>query len=132
MGQDKILEAGDNLINPTDIPSQIPTNLEEVEKDVIGAELTREEMAKIFSTEDPLGQDKREFLVWRHRLNHCYFKSLFRLSNRGIITREISKFRKLPLCVACLFGNSHKSPWITKVKRSGRLIRKPLDARPVS
>ena len=70
-------------------------------------------------------QDKREFLVWRHRLNHCYFKSLFRLSKRGIITRELSKFRKLPLCVACIFGSSHRSSWRTKENDSCLLIRKP-------
>ena len=30
LGQDRILEAGEYLLTPTEIPSQIPTNLEEV------------------------------------------------------------------------------------------------------
>ena len=33
-------------------------------------------MEKMWSTEEILGQDKREILVWHHRLNHFYFKYL--------------------------------------------------------
>ena len=50
LGQYKSLESGDDLLTVTDVPSQIPTNLEEVEKDAVGAEITREVMAKMWST----------------------------------------------------------------------------------
>ena len=47
-GQDKSLEPGEDLITPTKSPSQIPTNLEDVDKDGIGADLMREDMAKLW------------------------------------------------------------------------------------
>ena len=102
MGQDKSLEAGDNLINPTDIPSQIPTNLEEADKYAIGSKLTREDMAKLWSTKDILGRDEREILVWYQSLNHFPFKSLIRLSKRGIISRKLSNIRTPPPPLCCL------------------------------
>ena len=61
-------------------------------------------MAKYWSTKDLLGWYKREILVWYRSLNHFYFKFLLRLFNIGIIPRRLSNVRKLPPCVACLFG----------------------------
>ena len=116
LGQDKSLEAVEDLLTPTRSSSQIPTNLEEVYKDLIGAELTREDIAKLCSTEDLLGWDEREILFWHQRPNHCSFKSLIRLSSRGVIPRKLIKIRKLPPFVACIFGKSHKRPWSTKGK----------------
>ena len=60
-----------------------------------------------------------ELPVWHHRLNHCSLKYLLRLSKRGIIIKNLSKVKKLPPCVACMFGKSHKRPWSTKEKLSG-------------
>ena len=67
----------------TKIPSEIPTNLEEVDKDAVGADLTRDNMANMWSTEEMLGRDEKELLVWQHRMNHCSLKSLLRLYKRG-------------------------------------------------
>ena len=53
--QYKILEAGEDLLTPIECPSQIPTKLEDVDKDAVGAGLMREEMAKLCSTEDFFG-----------------------------------------------------------------------------
>ena len=50
LGQYKSLESGEDLLTPTESPFKIPTNLEDVDKDVIGDELTREDMAKMWST----------------------------------------------------------------------------------
>ena len=47
----------------TESPSQIPTNLEDVGKGAIGSNITREDMAKIWSTEDLLGRYVRVLLV---------------------------------------------------------------------
>ena len=57
-------------------------------------------MANLWSTKGILVREERELLVWHHMLNYCSFKYLFRLSRRGIITRNISKVRKLPPGVA--------------------------------
>ena len=57
-------------------------------------------MAKLWSAGGLLGRDKREFLVWHHRLIHCNFKPLLRLSKRGIIPRKLRRVIKIPPCVA--------------------------------
>ena len=53
-GQGKILEAREDLLTLTESPYQIPTNLEEVDKDAVGSELTREDVDNLWSTEDLL------------------------------------------------------------------------------
>ena len=53
-------------------------------------------MAKMYSTENLLGWDKRDILVCYHGLNHSDFKSLLILSKRVIIPRNIIKVRKIP------------------------------------
>ena len=68
---------------------------------MIGAKIAREDMSKLWSTNDLLGWEVRDLLVWHNMLNNCSFKSLIILPKRGIIPRNISKIRKLPPCVAC-------------------------------
>ena len=46
-GQNETLEAGEDLLAPNKIPSQISTNLEEVDKDVVGSKFTRKEVPKL-------------------------------------------------------------------------------------
>ena len=57
------MEVGEDLLTPTDSQSKILSNLEEVEKDAIGDDLTRDDMAKLWSTEDLLLRDEREIIV---------------------------------------------------------------------
>ena len=57
MVQYESLEAGEDLLTPTKIPSPIPTNLEEVEKYVVGFELTGKYIARLWSNENLWGQD---------------------------------------------------------------------------
>ena len=40
-GQEETLDAGEDLATPTKIPYQVSTNLEEVDKDVVGDKLMR-------------------------------------------------------------------------------------------
>ena len=40
-------EEGEDILNPTNSPYQISTKLEEVDKDVVGSEITREYIAKL-------------------------------------------------------------------------------------
>ena len=60
---------------------------------MIGADITREDIAKLWSAKDLLGQDDRYLLVWYYSLNHLSFKSLIRLSKRGIIPRNLRNIR---------------------------------------
>ena len=52
---------------------------------MVRANLNKEDMVKLWSTKDILGQDEREILICHHMLNHGTFKTLIRLSNRDII-----------------------------------------------
>ena len=98
LGQNKSLEAGEDLLTPTRRPSKIPTNLEYADTYAVGNDITIKDMDKLWSTKELLGRDKRELLVWYYRLNHCYLKSLLRLSKRGIISRKLSEISPPPLC----------------------------------
>ena len=103
MDQDESLGAGGDLLTTTKIPSKISTNLEEVEKYGVGSELTREDMDKLWLTQNLLGWYEKDILVWHHRLNYFSFKSLLRLSKRGMIPRNPSKVINPPLVLpVCL------------------------------
>ena len=82
-------------------------------------------MAKLCTTDEFLEWDEREILVWHHRMNNFSFKSILRLYKRDIIPRKLFRTRKLPPCVACIFGNYHKRPWRTKTKHSDDQSGKP-------
>ena len=84
--------------------------MEEVETDVIGANLMREDMYKLWLTKDLIGQDEREILVWQHRLNLCSFKYLLRLYRRIITPKNISQVKKLTPYLNFLFGRYHRRP----------------------
>ena len=88
-------------------------------------------MAKLWLTEDLLGQEYSEIIICHNRMNHCSFRYLLRSSKRGIIPKKIRKVRTAPPpCVVYLFGKSYKRPWRTKGKCSGKSIRKTLETRP--
>ena len=86
-------------------------------------------MEKLWYIKYLLGRYNRELLFWYHRMNHCNLNTLIRLSKRVIINKNVRKTRKLPPCMACLFGKSNKRPWRTKVKHTGGSIRNILEAR---
>ena len=106
--------------------------MEEVETDVIGANLMREDMYKLWLTKDLIGQDEREILVWQHRLNLCSFKYLLRLYRRIITPKNLSQVKKLTPYLNFLFGRYHRRPWRTKSKCLSRSIIKPSETRPGS
>ena len=54
-------------------------------------------MAKLWSTNDLIGQDSIEILVWHIRLKHCTLKSLLILSKRGIIPKYQQGYKNTPL-----------------------------------
>ena len=55
LGQNESLETVEDPLTTTKSPSQIPTNLEEVgDKDTVEANITREDMAELWSINDPL------------------------------------------------------------------------------
>ena len=116
MGQEKGLESGEVLLTPTKSPYLIPNNLEVIDKDALGAELTREYISKLCSTEDHLGWGDKEILVWNHRLNHCYLKSLLRINKRGIITNNFIRARKSPLLLPASLVSPTRDHRVPKAK----------------
>ena len=73
---------------------------------MVGSNLKREDMEKLWSTKDILGQDEREILVWYHRMNHFTFKNLIKLSKSGIIINRIIKVMDIPI----IFGVERAHP----------------------
>ena len=80
--------------------------MEEVYKDVVVSELTRDDMAKLWPTKNLLRRYERGLLVLHHSLNHFTFKSLIILFKRVIIPINLSKVRNSPL----VFPNYLVSP----------------------
>ena len=54
LGQGKSLGVEEDLLTMTGSTSQILTNLEKVDKDSVGSNITREDMAKLWSTKELL------------------------------------------------------------------------------
>ena len=91
-----------------------------MDKDVVGSELTREDMDKLWSTEELLGGDKREILFFHHRLIHFTFKSLLRLTRKEITHRKIKRVRTPPTPMWPVYlGSYTRDHGVTKEKIRG-------------
>ena len=92
MVQEEIQEAGEDLLTPNESPSQL-------NKDVVGDNLTRKCTAKMWSTKDLLVWEERGFLFWNHRLNYFTFIIPTQIIQEGNNTQESQKSQKTPsLC----------------------------------
>jgi hypothetical protein len=67
---------------------------------------------------------------WHHLLYNLLFPTFFCLADYGLLPKRILDCKgRLPLCVACQFGTTHRRPWQVKGKAS-RSIRCPKHFQP--
>ena len=63
-------------------------------------------------------------MSWYRRIYHLPFRILFHLASMGFLPKRLLECRnKPPICVACQFGASHRSPWQTKGNKIGSIHR---------
>ena len=49
-------------------------------------------------------------------MNHLPFPEIMKLLDKGIINKRFVKIKyRLPVCMSCIFGVSHRRPWQSKV-----------------
>ncbi len=55
------------------------------------------------------------------------FPKLIAMAEKGMIPKRLASLKgHCPICVACLFGQAHKRPWLSKSKQK-HAIHKPTD-----
>ena len=89
----------------------------------VGSGITLGELQSLarLRTLSPLQQ---ELMSWHHQLYHLLYRILLLLASLSFLPKRLHKCRnKPPLCVACQFGQAHRRPWQTKVKKSGSIRR---------
>ena len=80
------------------------------------------------NTSPEITPDQQELLSWHNRLGHLSFRNLQKLAEQGSIPKRLAK-TKAPLCLACLFGTTHKKPWRSRGKNK-KSIRSKEDIFP--
>ena len=68
-------------------------------------------------------EDQKEWLQYHYALKHLPISSMKRLAENGVIPKRLAKI-KPPICVACLKGKQHRTPWRGRGKKVSH-IRKP-------
>ncbi len=107
----------------TNIPTNIPTYCQEVEKGLTPAGIAAIARPQSLS---PLQQ---EFLSRHNRLYHMPFHRMIQLSKNGSLPKRFLKLQNnMPICVSCKFGQAHKRPWRTLGKRSNPIRSKEHDS----
>ena len=92
----------------------------------VGKGLSMEE-ASCLAMPRQLSPLQQELLSWHYRLYHLPFYRLFRLAELGYLPKRLLRCReKVPLCVACQFGQAHRRPWRQKWGAPGT-IREDFD-----
>ena len=58
-----------------------------------------------------------ELIQLHYRLNHLFFKRMFKMAKQGLLPKKILK-ANVPICPACQYGKMHRKPWRMKGKPS--------------
>ena len=76
--------------------------------------LTREQLHQIAHPEI-LDDARRELMDLHCKMNHQPFPSMILMAERGQIKRSLAKLKdRVPVCISCIFGTSHRRPWRSK------------------
>ena len=96
MGQEEIMEVEGDLLTPIKILLHLPTIMEDTGIEVAGEIMIWEDISKLWYTYDIMGIDKRDILVWQHRLNNCMLNKIIMISKRGMLLNNLIKVRTPP------------------------------------
>jgi len=76
-----------------------------------------------------LDSDQRELMALHCKMNHLPFPALIRLAESGKIKKRLANLKeRLPVCMSCIFGMSHRRPW--RSRGAPNTIRKKSETEP--
>ena len=116
------------LISSTNEPNiaSVPVTVEQYASEL--PNLSQEQLYQIAHPEI-LDDDQRELMGLHCKLNHVPFPTLIRMALAGRINKKFAKLReRVPVCMSCIFGMSHRKPWRSKAAPGS--IRKDSETEP--
>ena len=102
------------FISPLSQPefSGVPISIEEYAAQI--PNLTKEQLHEI-AHPTILDDAQRELMQLHCKLNHMPFPALIVMAEKGQIKKSLAKLKeRVPICMSCTFGMSHRRPWRTK------------------
>ena len=106
--------------------SGVPISIEQYTSQL--PNLTREQLHEIAHPEI-LDDAQRELMRLHCKLNHLPFPSLIKMAEDGRIKKSLAKLKeRVPICMSCVFGMSHRRPWQSKGAHGS--IRKDTETDP--
>ena len=76
-----------------------------------------------------LDDDQRDLMALHCKMNHLPLPAMIKLAESGRIKKRFAKLKdRLPVCMSCAFGMSHRRPWRNKGKPG--TIRKDNETEP--
>ena len=92
--------------------SGVPISIEQYASQL--PNLTREQLHEIAHPEI-LDDAQRELMSIHCKLNHLPFPQLIKMAENGHIKKSLAKLKeRVPICMSCVFGMSHRRPWRSK------------------
>jgi len=89
-----------------------------IEMEQLASELPNLSKTKLEQIAHPeiLDSDQRELMALYCKTNHLSFPALIRLAESGRIRKRLTNLKeRLPVCISCIFGMSHRSHGVPKV-----------------
>ena len=70
---------------------------------------------KDISKPEILYKDQKDLVSLHNNMNHLPFPAMIKLAENGNIDMRFAKLKnRQPVCMSCVFGRSHRRPWISK------------------
>ena len=106
--------------------SSVPITIEQYASEL--PNLTTNELQQI-ATPEILDNDQKELMELHCKMNHAPFPTLIKMAESNKIPKKLSKLKnRIPVCMSCVFGMSHRKPWRTK--GTPKAIRKESETEP--
>jgi hypothetical protein len=100
-----------SLLNAQDIGA-FPVTVEQYVAEL--PKLTHQQIEQILNPQT-LDDNQQEFMALHFKMNHLLFSAMITLAeNKRINKKFVWLKHRLPICMSCIFGTSHRKPWHTK------------------
>ena len=106
--------------------ASVPISIEQYAAEL--HKMTSDQLEAIAKPES-LDDDQKDLMALHCKMNHLPFPAMIKLAESGRINKRLAKLKnRLPVCMSCVFGRSHRRPWRNKGKPG--TIRKDDETEP--